>query len=501
VSKYVVVIIGAGIVGASIARVLSMYENLSVYVIEREADVGWGVSKANTAILHPGHEEDPSKHPLRARLCVEGNRLWRSWVKELDIPSKFPGELMLFFSEDEGRRARDYLRLAKLNGVPEVRIIDSPEEVKLLEPNVSKDVLGCVWAATAGQINPIQAVIALIENSVDNGVKLLTETAVRDIKVEDGVIKGVVTNRGFLRANIVINAAGLHADEVSRLVGINEFTIRPRRGVYYVFDPNAEPKVRRILHPVPTPISKGVYVVTTTEGNLMIGPSAKDLPMDHKERTETTYEELNYVWREASRLVSKLPPKSLIIRTFAGLRPEPSTGDFIIKAYSNPWGFINVAGMRSPGLTAAPAIAYYVRDLLRDELGLRLRRKSTWIRFRVGIKRVRDMSWSEVRDAVTKNTLYGWIVCRDEVVSAAEVIEAVRRILRIGARVTLDGIKFRTWSMMGRCQGNFCRLRIIKLVSDYLGIEPTEVSKSGLGSEYVIGDIKKLWRERGGGTY
>ena len=494
-SNYTVAIIGAGIIGSSIARVLSMYENLRIYLIEREADVGWGVSKANTAILHPGHEEDPKVHPLRARFCVEGNRLWRVWVNELDIPAKFPGELMLFFNESEARRAEEYLRLARENGVPEVKLLNS-DEVRYLEPNVSKEVLGAVWAPTSGQINPIQAVIALVENAVDNGVKLLTETEVKGVKVVNDEVKGICSNRGFIEADIVINAAGLYADKISESAGINGFKIRPRRGVYYVFDPLAEPKVRRILHPVPTPISKGVYVVTTTEGNLMIGPSAKDLPEDKKESKETTVDELNYVWNEARRLVNELPPKQYIIRSFAGLRPEPSTGDFLIKAYDRPWGFINVAGMRSPGLTAAPAIAYYVRDLIRDVLGIKLVRKKSWIRFRRGIKRVKEMSWDEIKEFVSKNPLYGWIICRDEVVSAAEIIEAVRRILRIGAKVTLDGIKFRTWAMMGRCQGSFCRVLIINLIKEYLGLEPTEVTKVGHGTYYVIGDVKKLWRER-----
>ncbi len=493
--KHRVVIIGAGIVGTSIARVLSMYENLDVYLIEREPDVGWGVSKANTSILHPGHEEDPERHPLRAGLCVEGNRIWRQWVKELDIPAKFPGELMVFFNEDELKEARKYIELARRNRVPEVRLVMDRDELRKLEPNISDSALGAVWAPTAGQINPIQATIALAENAADNGVKLVVETEVIGIRIGSGSIKGVETTRGFFEADIVINAAGLYADRVSAMASVDRLRIRPRKGEYYVFDPLAEPKVRRILHPVPTPISKGVYVVTTTEGNLMIGPSAMDLPENAKEDRSTTFEGLDYVWKEAKKLVRELPPRHMVIKTFAGLRPEPSTGDFVIEAYTNPWGFVNVAGIRSPGLTAAPAIAYYVRDLLERDLDIKLKPKSGWNPYRRGIIRVRDRSWSEVKELVKRNPMYGWIVCKDERVSAAEILEAVERIKRIGARITLDGIKFRTWAMMGRCQGSFCRLSIALLLKEYAGIDPSELTLRGKGTEYAIGDVKALWRE------
>ncbi len=489
---YKVVIIGAGIVGLSIARVLSMYENLSITVVEKEPDVGWGATKANTSILHPGHEEDPEKHPLRAKLCPEGNRIWRKWVEELDIPAKFPGELMVFFNEYEAKDALKYVELAKKNRVPGVRVIIDRDELKSLEPNISPRALGAVWAPTAGQINPIKAAIALAENAVENGVKILFEYYVTGIKVKSGSVEGVMTNKGFLDADIVINAAGVYADEISRMAGVDRFFIRPRKGQYIVFDPNAEPKVKRILHTMPTPITKGVYVITTTEGNLMIGPTAEDIK--DKDDVSTSYDGLEFLWKEASKLVVELPPRSMIIRTFAGIRAEPSTGDFVIEAYDNPWGFINVAGIRSPGLTAAPAIAYMVRDLIRNKLDIKLKQKRFWNPYRKDIIKIRNRNWSEVKELVSKNPLYGWIICRDELVSAAEVIEAVKRIQGIGARITLDGIKFRTWAMMGRCQGSFCRLTIALLLKEYFRIDIGKITFAGPNSNYVIGDIKIIWR-------
>ncbi|HIQ03337.1 MAG TPA: FAD/NAD(P)-binding oxidoreductase [Desulfurococcales archaeon] len=493
--RYRVIIIGAGIVGSSIARVLSMYENLEVHVVEKEVDVGWGSSKANTSIIHPGHEEDPEKHPLRAKLCVQGNRLWRQWVKELDIPFKFPGELMVAFSDEELKRAKKYIELARKNKVPGVKLLTDRRELELLEPNISQNAVGAVWAPTAGQINPIQAVIALIENSVDNGVKLHVETKVEKVVVKNGVVKGVETNRGFMEADIVINAAGLYADEISKTAGVDGFSIRPRKGEYYIFDPLAEPKVTRIIHPVPTPITKGVYVITTTEGNLMIGPTAVDLPEEAKEDKSVTFEGLDFVWKEAQRLVKKLPPKTMVIRVFAGLRPEPPDGRYIIKAYDNPWGFINVAGIRSPGLTSAPAIAYYVRDLIEKELDIKLEKKKSWNPYRKAITRLRDLSWEEQKALATKNPLYGWIICECMKVSAAEIIEAVKRMKKIGIKtISLDGIKFRSLAMMGRDQGGLCRVRIAVLLQKEFGIPLWDLMVKGLNTNYAIGDIKMLRR-------
>ncbi|MEM2740433.1 MAG: FAD-dependent oxidoreductase, partial [Candidatus Bathyarchaeia archaeon] len=204
-------IVGSGIIGASIARIASMYRGLDVYLVDKEADVGWGASKANTGIIHPGHEEDPNLYPLRARLCVEGNRLWRIWARELDIPVKFPGEFMLVFEGFEGE-ARRYIDLARINGVPGVRLLYRDEAEKI-ESSINGEAVAAVWAPTAGVTSPIDAVIALVENAVSNGVKLLTETEVRRVVVSDGRVRGIETSRGFIEADIVVNAAGIYADD------------------------------------------------------------------------------------------------------------------------------------------------------------------------------------------------------------------------------------------------------------------------------------------------
>lgn len=494
-SKIRVVVIGAGITGLSIARVLSMYENLDVIVVEKEPDVGWGATKANSAIIHPCHEEDPDKYPLRTRLCLKGHRLWYKWVEELDIPAKWPGELIVATSEEEVGVLKHYLGLGVKNKVPGVRIVDR-EELLALEPNVNPNAVAGLWAPTAGQITPWEAAIALAENSVANGVKFYFETMVKKVVARDKKVVGVETTSGFIEAGIVVNAAGIHADEISRSAGVDEFTIHPRRGEYVVYDEDVDVKVKRIIHTTPTPKTKGVYVTTSIEGNLLIGPTAEDLPLEAKEETSTTRRGLEYILESARKILRKLPPRTKIIRTFAGLRPEPSTGSFIIRFYEEPWGFINVAGIRSPGLTAAPAIAYYVRDLLAERI--RLVEKKKWSPLRRGVRRISRMSYSEKTRVVRENPGYGRIICLCREVSEAEILEAIKRMKAIGVKtITLDGIKFRTHAMFGRCQGSFCRIRIALLVSSIEGIPLWKISFKGPGSEYGVGEVKSLLKEGG----
>lgn len=491
--KYRALIIGAGIVGLSIARVLTRYENLEVIVVEKEPDVGWGVSKANTGIVHPGHEEDPSRHPLRAKLCKEGNALWRKWARELDIPAAFPGELMVFFNEEERARAREYLKLAKANGVPEVKEL-SGEELRSLEPSLNSAALGAIYAPTGGVISPFEAVIALAENAAANGAKFLFERKVERVVASDGRVKGVETSGGFIKADIVINAAGLYADTISHTLGLEpDFEIKPRKGEYLLFDEDVPVKPRLVLHTTPTPISKGIYAVTTTHRTLMIGPTAVDLERDMREDLSVSARGLEILWREAGKLLREQPPRNKLIRVFAGLRPEPSTGDWLIKSYDKPWGFINVAGIRSPGLTGAPAIAHYVLELMEKGLGIELREKGSWNPYRRNIVRISEIDIAEADKLVRENPDYGEIVCYCRKVSRAEVIEAIERMREIGVRTfSLDGIKFRTLAGFGRCQGAFCRWRIAMIISEYLGA-PLEEIRVGRG-KYVVGDIKALRR-------
>ncbi|MEM0027628.1 MAG: NAD(P)/FAD-dependent oxidoreductase [Ignisphaera sp.] len=486
-----VVIIGAGIIGASIARVLSMYENFNVIVVEKEFDVGWGVSKANTGIIHPCHEEDPQVYPLRAKLCRKGNELWRTWVEELDIPAKWPGELMVFFDSQEEKNAKRYIELANLNRIPGVRIVYN-DELFQLEPALNRNALGAVYAPTAGVISPFEAVIAVIENAVDNGVKLLTETRVKRVVIRNGRVFGVETDNGFVEADIVVNAAGLYGDEISHSASVEEsFFIKPRKGEYLLFDETVKVKPQRVVHTTPTPITKGIYVVTTTHNTLLIGPTAEDLPYNAKEDVSTTEMGLDHLWKETSKLLADLPSRTKLIRTFAGLRPEPPDGNWLLKAYDNPWGFANAIGIRSPGLTAAPAIAYYILEQMIKTYDIQLRKKESWNPFRKNIIRLKERRLEEVDELIKKNPDYGEIICYCRMVSKAEILEAIERMKKIGVKtITLDGIKFRTLAMFGRCQGSFCRWRIALLISEYMKKPLHEVTVKK--TRYGIGDIKTL---------
>ena len=486
-----VVVVGGGIVGCSIARNLSRYE-IETHLVESRLDVGWGVTKANTSIIHPGHEEDASIHPLRAKFCVEGNRIWRRWAGEMDIPSSWNGELMVALDDGDVGKLEHYLRLGEKNGVEGLEIVDG-EEMRKLEPNITPDAAAALWAPAAGLIAPWEACIALAENAADNGVKIHLNTEVTGVDIKGGAVAGVETVGGVIKADVVINAAGLFADSISEMAGV-PLSIKPRKGQYYLFREGGGPNVERIVHMTPTETTKGVYAVKTVEGNLMLGPTAEDMDEDEKDERSTTGEGLDYVWENAGKFLASLPPKSTVLKIFAGLRPEPAGGKYVIWAYDNPPGFVNVAGIRSPGLTAAPAIAGYVVNLLEEKLDLRMAEKERWNPIRRGIKRFSRISDAERQHLISSNPGYGNVVCMCKEVTEGEVVEAINRMRKLGAEVTMDSIKFRTLAMFGECQGSFCRPRIAGIIAREAGMPLWQVSVNGEGTEYGTGDVKVLQR-------
>ena len=487
-----VIIIGAGISGMSIARELSKYEDLKIIVLERKSDVGWGVSKANTALIHGGYDDDPDLYPTRAKLCAKGNDVWRKWVKELQIPSVWNGALVVARNDEEMKELEVLLKRGERNGVKGMRII-SKKELLEMEPNLSPDSEGALWVPSVGQIAPIPAVIALAENAVDNGVKIIFDLSVEDIKVENGGVKGVRVPNGFIEGDVVINAAGLYADEISKMAGLDYFRIFPRKGEYWLFDDSAGPKPNHVLFPAPTKKSKGVVVTTEVSGHLMIGPNAKD--QEDKEDFSNTKEGLEEVWDKAKLLWPKLPPRSKIIRTFAGLRPETKRADFIIKA-EEIYGFINVAGIRSPGLTAAPAIAKEVKEIIERDLGIKLKEKKKWEPYRKEMTHFFMLSAEEIKERIMENPAYGRIVCKCNRVSEGDILEAIERMKKIGVKVpSIDSVKFRTKATTGTCQGSFCRVKIVAILAREYNIPLWKVTLKGKGSEIGVGDVKSLLRE------
>ncbi len=492
---YKVAIIGAGIVGSSIARVLSKYENLEVFLIEKEVDVGWGATKANTGIIHPGHEDEPKKYPKRAELCIKGNRLWRDWTKELDIPVRWPGELMVAKNQAGLKTLKRYQKIGEKNDVQGLKIVDK-EELNGLDSNLNESAEYALWAPTAGVLAPWEAVIGLVENAVDNGVKTLLNTNVEDIIVENGRVHSLITDNGELETDVVINAAGLFADKISEMVSENDFEIRPRKGQYILFDEDVEEKPDKIIHPTPSEKTKGVYAVKTVEGNLMLGPTAADLDRESKDERSTNEEGLDFIWKHAEELLEELPSKEKISKTFAGLRPEPPEGRYKIEAIEDIFGFINVAGIRSPGLTAAPAIAQKVEDILRDQVDIELIEKKDWKPTRKGINRLPEKNSRKKKKMIQRNSDYGRVVCMCKEVTKAEILEAVDRIKKIDGEVTLDSVKFRTLALFGFCQGSYCRTRIARILSEELDVPMWDIEVREEGTKYGIGDVKTLRRSR-----
>lgn len=470
---YDVVIIGAGVTGAAIARELAHYK-LRIAVLEKEQECAFGVSKSNSGIIHPGTQN--SHHCLKGRLCVEGNFLMRKIARQLGVDFKQVGELIVAFRQEDISRLKELEKEARLLGVPRLKIVDRAW-LRKNEPNLSSKALAALYAPTAGIISPYRLVYDLCESAVKNGVEIYTRCGVERIEKTPDYFE-IHTPGQVFKSRYVINAAGLFADEISKMAGVNTFTISPRKGEEFILDKKKGHMVRHLLFPLPSKISKGILIIKTADGNPMIGPTALDVW--DKEGLSTSEEGLNQVLLGAQKMMPSIR-RDDIIAYFAGLRPVAGD-DFIIRHEAGASGFVNVAGIQSPGLTAAPAIAVFVADILKKN-GLALKRKLYFRAHQKEIAHLFSIPLSLTKRLVKKDPAYGDIVCRCEMVSAHEIREAVRR----GA-TTLDGIKFRTRAQAGRCHGCFCTARIMKILAEETKISLTQVTKRGQGSEIIKQD-------------
>ena len=469
-----VVVIGGGVTGTSIARELSKYK-LKIALLEKEEEPAFGVSKSNSGIIHPGTQN--SVNSLKGRLCVLGNSLTRRMSKELGIDFKETGELIVAFNEDERLGLVRLKKEAEALGVPGLLIVERAW-LDRHEPNLSKNAVAALYAPTAGIISPYRWVYDLSENAVKNGVELHTLTKVENINIMGKRSFEVSTSGGIFKTDFVINSAGLSADDISRMAGIDDFVIKPRRGEEFLLDKKKENMTNHLIFPMPSKDSKGVLVIKTSDGNPMIGPTAQET--EDKNDLSTSDEGFEKVLSSARRLVPSINGDD-VIAYFAGLRPTAG-GDFIIRHEDAAPGFINVAGIQSPGLTAAPAIALMVKNILKDN-GLNLRKKIFFHRHRKKEIHLFNIPLRKTKSLIKKDPGFGDIVCRCELVSAKEVTDAIER----GA-ITLDGIKFRTRAQAGRCHGSFCTTRLMKILSEAKGKSPVEITKRGKGSEIVKGD-------------
>lgn len=470
-------VIGAGIAGALIARELCRYE-AEVLLFERAPDVGWGVTKANSAIVHAGFHDEPGT--LRAKFCYPGNVLYDELSRELSVPLKRIGAYVLSFSDEEEKVLETLLSRGRENGVPNLEI-HGRDEILAREPHVNPDVVAGLWSPDVGITEPWGMAIAAVENALDNGLELHLSEEVVGITVRDGRVRALTTTRGEYPLDAVVNAAGLYADRIAQLAGLDEPRLFPRRGEYVLLDGAGE-LVNSVLYPTPSPVSKGILVIPTVEGGLLIGPNAENLPPEEKEATETTTRGLAQVIRGARRMLAHLP-LDRAVKTFAGLRPESPGEDFVLGP-TRVTGFYQAAALRSPGLTSAPAIARWLaREVIAEELDLR--EKSDFDPIRRPIPRPADMPPEEWDELIRSDPRWGRIVCFCNRVTEGEIVEAIRR----GAR-TLDGVKFRTRAGFGRCQGGFCTDRVLSILARELGKAPEEIELRGPGSRLVVGRVR-----------
>ena len=479
---YDVIVIGAGVSGCAVARELSRSE-AEVLVMEAGEDVCSGTSKANSAIVHAGYDAMPGS--LMARMNVRGNEMMEDLCRDLDIPFDRVGSLLVCTSEKRLGGLDDLLDRGHRNGVPGLRII-SGAEAREMEPNLADAVVGALWAPTAGIICPFTLNIALAENAAENGVEFHFNTRAERLWRDGDGVWHIRTNNGEYRCRAVVNAAGLYADRLHNQVAEKKLHITPRRGDYYLLDRSCGGYVRHVVFPQPTELGKGVLVAPTVHGNVIVGPTAIDLPDEGRDWTATTREGLDLVAERASENVPDLPLRETIT-SFAGLRAHEDGHEFVIGPVEGAPGFFDCAGIESPGLTSAPAIGEYLGGIVRDAMGFSP--KASWVSTRKGVLDPKKLSPEERNELIRRHPEYGQIVCRCESVTEGEILDAIRRPL--GAR-SLDGVKRRVRAGMGRCQGGFCSPRVMDILSRELGLPLEEVTKSGGDSRIVLERTKEV---------
>ena len=474
---YDVIIVGGGVIGCAIARELSKYK-LRTVLLEKNNDVCNETSAANSAIVHSGY--DPLPNSLKAQMNVLGNSMYPQMCKELDVPFIQNGSLTIATTDDEMNTLLSLQKRANENKV-ETKILSS-EEVLKLEPQLNKDIKGALFAPTCGIVNPFELTVALMENAMDNGVELLLNHEVNNIKINENSVSVFCKNNKELECKVLINAAGLFADDINAFVDKDSFTITPRKGQYFVLDHFDLNFVKHTLFMVPSDKGKGVLVTPTTSGNYLIGPSSDFV--DDKQDLSTTKDILDSVRSQASRIIENIPYANLI-RQYSGLRAVSSTGDFIIEHSKVSKNLINVAGIQSPGLASCPAIALKVVELLKECMPLNANEEFNPIRRKV--YRLKEMSLEDKNKLISKNPQFGHIVCRCEKISEGEIVDCIHR--NCGA-TTVKGVKKRCRPGFGKCQGAMCEASVIKILARELKKDESEILYSENGSNILKYETK-----------
>ena len=476
--EYDVVVIGAGVSGSAVARELAKKER-RIAVLERESDVCEGTSKANSGIVHAGFDAQPDT--LKAKLNVAGAKLMKTLSKELDFPYRQNGSLVVSFEEDGRERLQELYERGEKNGVEGLRIL-SGDEARALEPALSDEVKAALYAKTGGIVCPFGLNIALAENAAVNGVDFYLNTEAEKIERGQGGYRILTKEREFL-AKVVVNAAGVHADTFHNMVSGHRMHITARRGEYCLMDKKTGGLVGSTIFQLPSANGKGILVTPTVHGNLLVGPTAENI--EDKEGVNTTADGLARALKVGARSVRELPVRQ-IITSFAGLRAHEESGEFIIGEAEDAAGFFDVAGIASPGLSAAPAVGVYVANLIQARFPAADR--ADFIATRRGIPCMAEASREERMRLIAENPAYANVVCRCELVTEGEILNAIHRPL--GA-TTLDGVKRRTRAGMGRCQSGFCSPKVVEILARELHKDMGEITKFGAGSVFLSGYNKE----------
>lgn len=468
-----VLIIGCGVSGAACAYTLSRYE-LSLCVIDASNDVSNGTSKANSAIIHAGY--DPKPGTLMAKLNIEGNAMAGEICEKLDVPFKRIGSLVLGFNEADKVHLQKLYERGVANGVPGIALL-SAEEVKAMEPNLADNVVGALLAPSAGVICPWEYTLAMAETAVRNGAQLRLSTRALDIEPVEGGYR-VKTNRGDIEARYVISAVGVDAEAVRSMLETPQYRIVPTRGQYFLLDKSEGSVVNRVIFQCPDEKGKGVLVSPTVHGNLIVGPDAEKTASDDKAVSTAG---LDKIASTARRSVPALSVRQNI-RNFAGVRANSDRDEFIIEESAAFPHFIDLAGIKSPGLSAAPAIGKYVAEMIEKGGVLALKPRENFIDSRRRV-RFNELSHAERAEIVAKNPAYGKIVCRCETVTEGEIVDALHSPI---PPVSVNAVKRRVGAGMGRCQGGFCSSLVHQLISRELGIPMEDIPKEDEGSYILV---------------
>ena len=481
-----ILIIGGGVIGCALARELSRF-SASVLLVDRAWDVAEGASKANSGIVHAGYDAVPGS--LKAKYNVEGAQLYPSLCEELSVPYRQCGALVVGFSEEDRDTLEDLLSRGEANGVPGLRIIGR-DEMLALEPQLNPDACFALLVPTSGIVSPYELTFALADDAALNGVSFRFGVDVHSVSRESDGRFLVSTSQGDLFCRILVNCAGSSSAALHNQLSSVKYSITHRRGQYYLLDRPAALPFERTIFQCPSRMGKGVLVSPTVHGNVLLGPSAEDI--DDPLNTETTQEGLDSVM-EKVRLTWPGVSLRTNITNFSGVRAHEDSGDFVIGAVEGCPGAYEALGIESPGLSSAPAIAADLSRQIAEYLNLN--KKAELVPFRKPAKPFHQMSDEERRNAVNNDPLYGNIICRCETVTEAEIRAAVRR--PVGAR-SIDGIKRRTRSGMGRCQGGFCSPRVASILSEELGLPLQEIVKCGKAGKMLVGTIDDCLKEGAG---